>query len=125
MIDSGSVKTIYMQIAEMIENEILLGYLKEDDQVPSTNDFARIYGINPATARKGLSILAEEEILYKKRGLGMFVSKEGRKLVLEKRQRAFFQETIPDLIAEAGRLEISMADLIREIETKEEESRND
>lgn len=124
MIDSSSVKTIYMQIAEMIENEILLGHLKEDDQVPSTNDFARIHGINPATARKGLSILAEEEILYKKRGLGMFVSKEGRQLVLEKRQRAFFQETIPDLIAEAGRLEISMADLIREIERKKEEGRN-
>lgn len=116
MIDSASVKSIYLQIAEMIENEILLGRLKEDDQVPSTNDFARIYGINPATARKGLSILADEEILYKKRGLGMYVSKEARKLILKKRQKAFFKETIPDLVREAGRLEVTMEDLIKKIE---------
>jgi len=116
LIDSASVKSIYLQIAEMIENEILLGRLKEDDQVPSTNDFARIYGINPATARKGLSILADEEILYKKRGLGMYVSKEARKLILKKRQKAFFKETIPDLVREAGRLEVTMEDLIKKIE---------
>ena len=125
MFDAASDKSIYVQIAEMIENEILSGRLQEDDQVPSTNDFARIYGINPATARKGLSLLAEEGILYKKRGLGMFVSEGGRILVLEKRQRAFLEETIPDLITEAGRLEISMEQLVREIEAKGEESRND
>lgn len=116
MIDSASVKSIYLQIAEMIENEILLGRLKVDDQVPSTNDFARIYGINPATARKGLSILADEEILYKKRGLGMYVSKEAKKLILRKRQKAFFEETIPDLVREAGRLEVTMEELIEKIE---------
>lgn len=116
MIDSASVKSIYLQIAEMIENEILLGRLKEDDQVPSTNDFARIYGINPATARKGLSILADEEILYKKRGLGMYVSKEAKKLIMKKRQKAFFEETIPDLVREAGRLEVTMEELIEKIE---------
>ncbi len=116
MIDSASVKSIYLQIAEMIENEILLGRLKEDDQVPSTNDFARIYGINPATARKGLSILADEEILYKKRGLGMYVSKEAKKLIMKKRQKAFFEETIPDLVREASRLEVTMEELIEKIE---------
>ena len=78
MIDPNSDKSIYIQIAETIENEILLENLKEDEQAPSTNQFAQLYQINPATARKGLNLLVDEGILYKKRGLGMFVAKGAR-----------------------------------------------
>lgn len=112
MLDLNSDKSIYVQIAELIENEILLGNLKEEDQAPSTNQFAKVYQINPATARKGLNILVDEEILYKKRGLGMFVSEGARKKILKKRQNTFFQEVIPEIIREADRLEISIKEIL-------------
>lgn len=115
MIDLDSDKSIYIQIAEMIENDILTGNLKEEDQAPSTNDFAKVYNINPATARKGLNILVDEGILYKKRGMGMFVTVDGRKKILKKRQDEFFRLKLPELILEAKRLEIDVKDIVGHI----------
>lgn len=112
MLNLNSDKSIYIQIAEAIENEILLGNLKEGDQAPSTNQFARVYQINPATAGKGLNILVEEEILYKRRGLGMFIAEGARDKILKKRQAAFLKESIPNLIREAERLEITIEDIM-------------
>lgn len=112
MLDLNSDKSIYIQIAELIENEILLGNLKEEDQAPSTNQFAKVYNINPATARKGLNILVDEDILYKKRGMGMFVAPDARKIILKKRQNTFFKDILPEIIIEANRLEISRDDII-------------
>lgn len=115
MLDLSSDKSIYVQIAESIENEILLGNLKEEEQAPSTNQFAKLYQINPATAGKGLNLLVDEEILYKKRGIGMFVAVGARSKILKKRQDAFFKDTIPKIIEEAKRLEIDSEDIIEYI----------
>jgi DNA-binding transcriptional regulator YhcF (GntR family) len=115
MIDLDSDKSIYIQIAEMIENDILTGNLKEEEQAPSTNDFAKVYNINPATARKGLNILVDEGILYKRRGMGMFVTVDGRKKILKKRQNEFFKLKLPEIILEAKRLEINIEDIISHI----------
>lgn len=112
MLDLSSDKSIYVQIADSIENEILLGNLKEEDQAPSTNQFAKVYQINPATAGKGLNLLVEDGILYKKRGLGMFVAQGARKKILKKRQSVFFKEILPNIIIEAERLEISNDEII-------------
>lgn len=116
MIDINSDKSIYIQISEIIENDILLENLKEDEQAPSTNEFAKIYQINPATARKGLNILVNKGILYKKRGLGMFVSEGARGKILKERQNSFFKERLPEIVKEAKRLEISEEEIIRYIE---------
>ena len=115
MLDLNSDKSIYIQIAEIIENDIILGNLKEEDQSPSTNEFARVYQINPATARKGLNILVDEGILYKKRGIGMFVSKGSRKQIVRKRQKSFLREKLPEILVEANRLEITLDELISHI----------
>lgn len=115
MLDLSSDKSIYIQIAEVIENDILLGNLKEGDQAPSTNQFAKVYQINPATAGKGLNILVEEEILYKRRGLGMFVAEGARSKILKKRQMAFFKERVPELLREAERLELSKEEIMEVI----------
>ena len=112
MLDLNSDKSIYIQIAELIENDILLGNLKEEDQAPSTNQFAKVYNINPATARKGLNILVDEDILYKRRGMGMFVSPGARKIILKKRQNTFFKDILPEIITEANRLEISVDEIV-------------
>ena len=115
MIDLDSDKSIYIQIAELIENDILSWNLKEEEQAPSTNEFAKVYNINPATARKGLNILVDEGILYKKRGMGMFVTSDGRKKILKKRQDEFFKLKLPELILEAKRLEINIEDIVSHI----------
>lgn len=120
MLNLDSDKSIYIQIAEIIENDILAGNLLKEEQAPSTNEFARVYNINPSTARKGLNILVDEEILYKKRGIGMFVTKDGRKRILKKRQDKFFKERLPDIIKEAQRLELKNEDIIQYIENFKE-----
>lgn len=120
MINVDSDKSIYIQIAEMIENDILAENLKEEEQAPSTNEFAKVYTINPATARKGLNILVDEGILYKKRGLGMFVAPGARKKILKKRQGKFFKERLPDTIKEAKRLEIPIEEIIKYMEELKE-----
>lgn len=123
LLDLGSDKSIYIQISETIENEILLGNIKEGEQAPSTNQFAKVYKINPATAGKGLNILVEEEILFKKRGIGMFVAEGARNKILKKRQQNFFEERIPELLREAGRLELEKNEVIRVIESYDMEGK--
>lgn len=66
--------SIYLQIAAMLEDNIVRDLLLEEEQAPSTNELAKAFSINPATAAKGLNLLVDEGILYKKRGIGMFVA---------------------------------------------------
>ena len=72
---------IYLQIAQMLEDHILREIFQEEEQVPSTNELARSFNINPATAAKGINLLVSEGILYKKRGVGMFVSPGAQQMV--------------------------------------------
>lgn len=110
-------KLIYMQIAEAIEDAVISGELNEGDQVYSTNQFAKLYGINPATAAKGINLLVEEGILYKKRGIGMFVAEGARNMIVGKRKTQFVEEYISKLIREAEKLNITKQDLIDIIRT--------
>ena len=111
-----SNKLIFEQVAEMVENQILDGLLKANDQSPSTTEFSNVYGINPATARKGLNILVDEGVLIKKRGMGMFVTKDAKKIIEEKRKRQYISKILPDLIKNMTLLGISKEELIKEIE---------
>lgn len=120
-----SNKLIFEQVAEIVENQILDGLLKTDDRSPSTTEFANAYGINPATARKGLNILVDEGILIKKRGMGMFVTKDAKKIIKEKRKKEYLDNILPDLIKNLRFLEISKGDLIKEIEKIYGELAND
>ena len=111
-----SNKLIFEQVAEIVENQILNGVLKANDQSPSTTEFSNVYGINPATARKGLNILVDEGILYKKRGMGMFVTDKAIDIIKEKRRQEYLDNILPDLIKNIKLLGISKDDLINEIE---------
>ena len=108
-------KSIYLQISEMIENDILRDVLQEEEKVPSTNELAKYYAINPATAAKGVNLLVEEGILYKKRGIGMFVAAGAKKAVGEKRKAAFYENYVQKLLEEAASLGISEDELIEMI----------
>ncbi len=104
-------KSIYLQIAESIQDDILQNVIEEETQVPSTNQMAIMYRINPATAAKGINILVNEGILYKKRGIGMFVSSGAVGKIREKRKSAFYDRFVIPLLDEAKRLEISKDEL--------------
>lgn len=116
-------KSIYIQIKEMIEQDILRDILLEEERVPSTNELAKLYSINPATAAKGINLLAAEGILQKKRGIGMFVAQGAREKITAKRKKNFYDDYIKSLLAEAGSLGITKRELIEMIESSEEGGR--
>ncbi|HBK86166.1 MAG TPA: GntR family transcriptional regulator, partial [Firmicutes bacterium] len=86
----ASDKPIYLQLAEAIEDDILKGIFEENGQVASTTELAVSLRINPATAGKGLNLLVDEGILFKKRGVGMFVAVGAREMILQKRKETFY-----------------------------------
>ena len=112
-------RPIFLQVAEQIENDIIMGALAEEDQVPSTNEFAAFHRINPATALKGANLLVDAGILYKKRGIGMFVATGARQRILDQRRAVFEAEFVRPLITEAAKLGITSAQLIGMIKKEE------
>lgn len=110
---------IYRQIAERIKAEVMSGALKGDEQVMSTNQYAAHYRINPATAAKAFQQLVDEGVLYKKRGIGMFVSPGARDLLRARRRESFFTEVVDPMVAEAKAVGIPLRDVIRRIEELE------
>ncbi len=115
LIEDG--RPIFQQIAERIESDIIDGTLAEESQVPSTNEFAAFYRINPATAAKGVNRLVDDGILYKQRGIGMFVSTGARTVLIQRRREQFFDQYVQPLAREARKLGIEpdeLADMIRQ-----------
>lgn len=102
---------IYLQIANGIKDEVLSGALKEDEQIMSTNQYAAFYQINPATAAKGFAQLVEEGVLYKKRGIGMFVSPDARQRLRSRRRERFFADVVDPMLAEARMVGIDVDEI--------------
>lgn len=121
IINTDSTKPIYVQIAEWLENEIIADRFMDDQKVYSQYQLAELFNINPATAAKGLTILVEEKTLYKKRGLGMFVAPEAKKMILEKRRNETLTKMVTDIVLEAKRLSVTKTELIQLIHNCEEE----
>ncbi|MBS4196859.1 GntR family transcriptional regulator [Lederbergia citri] len=116
ILNSDSSKPIYVQISEWLENEIISGNFNSDDKVYSQYQLAELFNINPATAAKGLNILVDEQILYKKRGLGMFVAEGALARILDKRKNETLKELVNALVIEAKRLNVSEEELIKMIQ---------
>ncbi|APU16905.1 MULTISPECIES: GntR family transcriptional regulator [Actinoalloteichus] len=113
---------IYQQIAERIKNDILGGELAEDAQVMSTNQYAAFYRINPATAAKGFHQLIEEGVLYKKRGIGMFVSQGAQETLRAQRRQRFFEEVVDAMVTEARIVGISLDEVVQRIQEQQQRS---
>jgi GntR family transcriptional regulator len=116
-------KPIYVQISEWIETEILIGAIPEDHKVFSQYQLAEMFNINPATAAKGLNLLADENILYKKRGLGMFVTPNAKQFILEKRKSLTMKNLIFELVMESERLGVNEEELVNLIKAEKERQR--
>ncbi|MEU1971795.1 GntR family transcriptional regulator [Microbacterium sp. NPDC019599] len=114
MIEEG--RALFLQIAESVEDSIVEGALAEESQAPSTNELAAFYRINPATAAKGVAMLVDKGVLYKRRGIGMFVAPGARDRLLAERRSAFADRFVGPLVAEARKLGLGpdeLADLVR------------
>ena len=106
---------IYRQIAEQIKADVLRGVLGADQQVMSTNQYAAYYRINPATAAKAFQHLVDEGVIYKRRGVGMFVSADAQQQLRSRRRERFFADVLEPMVAEARALGIPAADLVARI----------
>jgi DNA-binding transcriptional regulator YhcF (GntR family) len=107
-----SEEKIYLKIARALEDDILSGLIREHELVPSTHQYAEHYGVNPATAAKGVSILHKAGLLYKKRGIGLYVSQGARDIVQGERREEFRESYIAPMIDEAHKVGVSKRDLI-------------
>jgi GntR family transcriptional regulator len=114
-----------VQISEWIETEIMNGHLESDQKVYSQYQLAEMYTINPATAAKGLNLLVDENILYKKRGLGMFVSQMAKEMIVSKRKSQTLKRLVQELVLEANRLQISETELMEMIKAEQSEVGNE
>jgi GntR family transcriptional regulator len=106
---------IYRQIADQIEADVLRGGLRGDEQVMSTTKYAAFHRINPATVAKAFQQLVDEGVLYKKRGIGMFVSPDAPELLRARRRKVFFTEVVDPMVAQAMTIGVPVSDLIRRI----------
>jgi GntR family transcriptional regulator len=125
ILNADGSKPIYVQISEWIETEIMNGHLESDQKVYSQYQLAEMYTINPATAAKGLNLLVDENILYKKRGLGMFVSQMAKEVIVNKRKSQTLKRLVQELVLEAHRLQISEAELMEMIKAEQSEVGNE
>ncbi|WP_341785734.1 GntR family transcriptional regulator [Jeotgalibacillus salarius] len=119
MLNADSTKPIYIQIAEWLETEILHEKFKAHEKMFSQYQLADQFNINPATAAKGLTILADAGILYKKRGLGMFVTEEAADQIRHRRINETLRALVSDIVAEAEHLNVKEQDLIDMIQLEQ------
>ncbi len=108
----NDTEPLFIQIAQWLEDRIVTGQIQADEQIPSTTELSQVLKINPATVRKGVNLLVEKGLVYKKRGMGMYVAENATENVRDDRRVKFYDDYIAPLLAEAQRLGLSRADLI-------------
>lgn len=117
-------KPIYLQIMEIIKDDIISGVYKANDIIISTTQISKLYAVNPTTAVKAISILTDKGILYKKRGIGMAVTETARDTILQERTTIFYSQSIQEFIAAATKLGITREALAKMILEENEEDKN-
>ena len=110
---------IYRQLADQVKADVVSGTLGGDEQVMSTNQYAAYYRINPATVAKAFQQLVDEQVLYKKRGIGMFVSPTARDALRAQRRETFFSDVVDPMVAEAKAVGIPIDEVVARIEQLE------
>lgn len=118
-------RPIYLQIKEAIEEDILNGSLATDQQIPSNSQLVSYYNINPVTVLKGINLLVDEGIIYKKRGLGMYVSPDAPEKLKKRFSQTFYKEQIEPLTALAKPLGFSIEEIHKMIDTAWKGEKND
>jgi DNA-binding transcriptional regulator YhcF (GntR family) len=104
---------MFLQIIEMIEDDILSGVYGTDDLIISTPQISKLLSVNPTTAQRAIGVLTDRGIIYKKRGVGMAVTAEAQAMLLEQRKSEFFERVVPRFVQSAGKIGVSGDELLR------------
>lgn len=123
-LDFQSDKPIFLQIEEAVEDAVFIGAFPEETQIPSTTEISTMYGINPATVLKGMNLLVDQGILYKRRGVGMFVATGAVERIRDKRQTQFLSRFVTPMLREADKLGLTRTDIIELIEREERDEQD-
>ncbi|RPF53381.1 GntR family transcriptional regulator [Aquisalibacillus elongatus] len=123
VLNHDSIKPIYVQIAEWLETEILNDHISTGEKMYSQYQLADMFNINPATAAKGLNILVDYDVLYKKRGLGMFVKDEAKENILIRRKNENLKQMVRELVQEADYLSVEDEELMEMLKQIRQERR--
>ncbi len=111
-LDTASDLPIYLQITAEMEDAIFTGAFPEEAQVPSTTEISALLQVNPATVLKGMNLLVDEGLLYKKRGLGLFVKEGAADMIRKKRRQQFYEKYVVSLIREARKLKLTQEEIM-------------
>lgn len=103
----------YIKLKEWLEDEILAGSFPENTQIPSVADLSVSFKLNHITVLKSINLLADAEILYKKRGVGMFVAEGAAEKIRTERQSEFYSKYIVSMVSEAKKLGIPVEELLK------------
>ena len=115
----NDLKPIFEQIKDWISDQIISGTLKENDRVPSTNEIVQFYKVNHLTVAKGVNQLVDQGVIYKKRGVGMFVAPDAKEKLMGERRQNFVDEYLKPMMDEADKLGLRKAEITEMInETK-------
>lgn len=114
-IDFNQLVPIYIQIADAIEDDILMGKLVEGDKCYSQLVISRELNINPATAAKGIRLLVDRGVLDKVRGQAMTVKEGAAEMIKQRKVEDTLNEIIDNLVSEAVKLGISEEELVKKL----------
>ena len=92
-------KAIYIQIAERIADEIMLGVYKDDGRIPSVREYAARMEVNTNTALRSYAYLEQTGVIYQRRGLGYFTTPEARELIIKHYKEDFFGSFLPEMFS--------------------------
>ncbi|HVI83600.1 MAG TPA: GntR family transcriptional regulator [Chthoniobacterales bacterium] len=109
---------IYRQLRDRVVHMILDGVLKEEDSLPSVRTVAADYRVNPLTVLKAYQELVDENLVEKKRGLGMFVKRGARERLLQVERQKFLTEHWPRVSATIERLGLNLSELPHPVATR-------
>ena len=101
-------KAIYVQIADRLCDEILTGKYSDDARIPSVREYAVLLEVNTNTTVKSYDLLAQQGIIYNKRGLGYFVTAGAKEKILEERRKEFMEQKLPEMFRQMRMLGIGM-----------------
>lgn len=104
-------KPIYIQIKDWLADQIIDETIETHDKIPSTNEIVTYFKVNHITVSKGVTQLVEDGILYKKRGVGMFVEEGAREKLLKVRREEFVEDYLKPMLDEAEKLELTKEDI--------------
>ena len=107
-------KAIYVQIADRLCDEILTGKYSDDARIPSVREYAVLLEVNTNTTVKSYDLLAQQGIIYNKRGLGYFVTAGAKEKILEERRKEFMEQKLPEMFRQMRLLGIGMEEVERE-----------